>query len=136
MSAGNGHGPSQGRDAQAAFDEGQRLAGEGQLDQAEASFRRAAEQGHPAATGYAGLFSESRGERDQAEELYRQADERGDGYGAFRLGMLLSRRNDWDGEKLAWHRAEERGYTPPAFEAALRAGSEDTAASGAGQRAA
>ncbi|HZU59532.1 MAG TPA: MlaD family protein, partial [Solirubrobacteraceae bacterium] len=125
MSATHGRVPSHGRDAQAQFEEGQRLAARGQLDQAEAPLRRAAEQGHPTAAAQAGLFPESRGEMQEAEQLYRQADEGGDGYGAFRLGLLLSRRGDWDGATRAWRRAEERGYETPDFEAALVHGSAD-----------
>jgi ABC-type transporter Mla subunit MlaD len=115
-------------EGRAAFEEGNRLAKQGQLDQAEEKYSQAADQGHPTAAAYAGLFAESRGELSQAEELYQRADEAGDGFGAFRLGMLLSRQGEWDAAGQAWHRAEERGHEPPPFNpAALAAGEQEPA---------
>jgi ABC-type transporter Mla subunit MlaD len=114
-STGNGAGAE-------AFREGNRLAEQGQLDQAEEAYLRAAEEGHATAAAYAGVFAESRRELEPAEKLYRQADEAGDGFGAFRLGMLLSLQEDWEGASEAWQRAEERGQEQPPFDPAALAG--------------
>jgi tetratricopeptide (TPR) repeat protein len=103
-------------DAQAAFEEGERLAGNGDLEGAEAAYRRADEAGHPTAAAYAAVFDEARGATDEAAEAYRRADERGDGFGAFRLGLLLSRAGDWEGARSAWARADERGQEQPPFD--------------------
>ena len=105
-----------GNGAQAAFEEGNRLARDGRLDDAEEAYRRAAEAGNATAAGYAGVFAEGRHDLDEAEELYRRADEGGDGFGAFRLGLLLSRQDAWDEASKAWARAQERGQEPPPFD--------------------
>jgi virulence factor Mce-like protein len=110
-------------DPQSLFENGNRLAREGSLQDAETAYRRAAEQGHGTATAYAGVFSETRGALGDAEAAYRSADERGDGFGALRLGLLLSQAGDWDGAGEAWKRAEERGHEDPPFDPiALRSG--------------
>jgi virulence factor Mce-like protein len=103
-------------DAHAAFEAGDRLAGNGDLEGAEEAYRRADEAGHPTAAAYAGVFDEARGATHEAEEAYRRADERGDGFGAFRLGLLLSRAGDWEGARGAWARADERGQEQPPFD--------------------
>ncbi len=103
-------------DAQAVFDDGNRLAREGDLAGAEEAYHRADEGGHPTAAAYAGVFDEAHGDAPAAEQAYRRADERGDGFGAFRLGLLLSRAGDWDGARGAWARAEDRGQERPPFD--------------------
>ena len=102
--------------ASSAFDEGNRLARKGDLQAAEAAYRRADEDGHGTAAAYAGLFSEARGDLRGAEDAYARADERGDGFGAFRRGLLLSQAGDWDGARAAWDRAETRGQERPPFD--------------------
>ncbi|MFL5822646.1 MAG: MlaD family protein, partial [Solirubrobacteraceae bacterium] len=99
-----------------AFEEGNRLARQGQLEQAEEAYRKAAEAGNPTAAAYAGVFAEGRNDMEEAEELYRQADEGGDGFGAFRLGLLLSQQDEWDAATEAWSRAQERGHESPPFD--------------------
>jgi virulence factor Mce-like protein len=101
---------------QSAFEEGNRLARAGRLDQAEDAYRRADQQGHGTAAAYVGLFAESRGALDEAQDAYRRADERGDGFGALRLGLLSSRAGDWDTATEAWSRADERGHEQPPFD--------------------
>jgi ABC-type transporter Mla subunit MlaD len=124
MSKDGDHSPSADGAGRAAFEDGNRLAGEGQYDRAEESYRKAAEQGHPTGAAYAGVFAEAHGDYEQAEQLYHQADEAGDGFGAFRLGMVLSRRGEWDAASEAWQRAEERGQEQPPFDPAALAGEE------------
>ena len=126
--------PGDGR-GKAAFEEGNERAGRGALQEAEEAYRQAADEGHPTAAAYAGVFAESRGDLDQARTLYGQADEGGDGFGSFRLGMLLSRSGDWDGATGAWERADERGQERPPFDAAAVLGEtrSDPAAAGAGE---
>jgi virulence factor Mce-like protein len=104
------------RNGRNGLEEGNRLAAQGKLSEAEEAYQRAAEDGDPTALAYSGVFSEARGEVGDAESAYRQADEAGDGYGAFRLGLLLSRAGDWDGAAEAWGRAEERGKQEPPFD--------------------
>jgi phospholipid/cholesterol/gamma-HCH transport system substrate-binding protein len=126
MSRDGDHSPPGDREGRAAFEEGSRLAKSGQYEEAERSYRQAAEEGHPTGAAYAGLFAESHGDREEAERLYRQADEAGDGFGAFRLGMLLSLGGDWEAASEAWKRADERGQDRPPFNAvALAAGPEE-----------
>jgi virulence factor Mce-like protein len=125
-------------DAQSSFEQGNELAARGELDAAEAAYRRADEAGHPTAAAYAGVFSESRGETAAAEAAYRRADERGDGFGAFKLGLLRSHRGNWSEASEAWKRAEERGYEHPPFDARAliygKAGEGAAAASAAAER--
>ena len=112
----SGEAPFREGDAQAAFEDGNRLAKDGDLRGAEEAFRRADEAGHPTAAAYCGVFDEAHGEIADAEQSYRRADERGDGFGAFRLGLLLSQTGDWDGAREAWARADERGHEAPPFD--------------------
>ncbi len=96
-------------DAAAAFEQGNQLARDDRLDEAEAAYERAAASDHPQATTSLGLLRERRGDTSGAEQAYRRADALGDAHGAFRLGLLLSARDDWDGAEEAWQRADERG---------------------------
>ena len=105
-----------GDEARSAFEEGNRLARAGDLEAAEAAYRRADDAGHATAAAYAGLFSEARGELGEAQDAYARSDQRGDGFGAFRLGLLLSHIGDWDDARQAWERAEERGQQEPPFD--------------------
>jgi len=111
-------GPDADRDESSAFEEGNRLAREGDMRGAEAAYGRADEAGHGTAAAYTGVFAEARGDARGAEEAFRRADERGDGYGAFRLGLLHSRAGDWDAAAEAWERADERGHEAPPFDPA------------------
>ena len=109
-------GAAAGREPSSAFEEGNRLARQGDMKGAEAAYRRADEEGHGTAAAYTGLFAEARGDASGAEEAYRRADERGDGYGAFRLGLVRSRAGDWDAAAEAWQRSDERGHEAPPFD--------------------
>src|SRR5436305_1173276 len=104
----SGEAPFREGDAQAAVEDGDRLAKQGDLEGAEDAYRRADEAGHGTAAAYAGVFDEAHGSTEDAEQAYRRADERGDGFGAMRLGLLLSRTVDWEAAREAWARADER----------------------------
>src|SRR5689334_19455656 len=99
-----------------AFELGNRHAERGEMEDAEAAYRRADEEGHGTAAAYAGLFAEARGDFDEARDAYRRADERDDGFGALRLGLLSAASGDWDTAKDAYERADERGHEPPPFD--------------------
>src|SRR5947209_3230353 len=112
----NGERQSGPRDAQAAFERGNELARNGDLEQAEGAYKQADEQGHPTAAAYAGVFAQVRGEVGPAMDAYRRSDERGDGLGALRLGLLLSQRGDWEAAKAAFARADQRGREKAPFD--------------------
>ncbi len=116
MGATDGNGRVGSDAASSAFEEANRLARAGDLEGAEAAYRRADEQGHGTAAAYAGVFSEAHGDLAGAHDAYARADERGDGFGAFRRGLLLSHVGDWDGAREAWERADERGRREPPFD--------------------
>ncbi|HET7050484.1 MAG TPA: MlaD family protein, partial [Solirubrobacteraceae bacterium] len=99
-----------------SFELGNRHAERGEMEEAEAAYRRADEAGHGTAAAYAGLFAEARGDFDEAHDAYSRADERGDGFGALRLGLLAAARGDWDMAKDAYARADERGHEQPPFD--------------------
>ncbi|HEY2161559.1 MAG TPA: MlaD family protein [Solirubrobacteraceae bacterium] len=113
-----GEGPFTDGDARGAFEQGNRLAENGDLSGAEEAYRRADEGGHPTAAAYVGVFDEVRGETRAAADAYRRADERGDGFGASRLGLLQSQSGDWDAASDSWRRAQQRGYAEPPFDPA------------------
>jgi virulence factor Mce-like protein len=87
---------------------GHELAQQGDLAGAEAAFRAADAQGHPAAAACLGLIAEARGDREGAAALYRRADERGDRLGGVRLGLLLAGDERWNEAREVWGRAERR----------------------------
>jgi hypothetical protein len=84
----------------------------GDLEGAEAAYRRADERGHATGACYLGVLLERRGDLEGAEAAFRRADERGFGAGAYNLGLLLKRRGDLEGAKAARERARDRGFTP------------------------
>jgi tetratricopeptide (TPR) repeat protein len=88
------------------FDHGVALQARRDIAGAEAAYRRADEQGHPAAASNLGVLLEERGELTAAEAAYRRADERGESNGAFNLGVLLEERRDFAGAEAAYRRAE------------------------------
>ena len=94
---------------------GNRHAERGEMQEAEAAYRRADEEGHGTAAAYAGVFAEARGDFDEARDAYQRADERGDGFGALRLGLLSAAQGDWETANDAYARADERGHEPPPF---------------------
>jgi|GEM_PF-395588 len=114
--ASHGEAPLERDDARAAFDRGNRLAQEGQLEEAERAYRQADEAGNPTAAAYVGLFAQSRGAIADAQDAYRRADERGDGLGALRLGLLQAQAGNWDEAEALFHRADERGHDEPPFD--------------------
>jgi tetratricopeptide (TPR) repeat protein len=88
----------------------------GDLDGAEAAYRRADERGHADGAYNLGLLLAERGDLDGAEAAYRRADERGDAGGASNLGVLLQKeRGDMDGAEAAYRRADKRGYADGAY---------------------
>ena len=97
------------------FELGNRHAERGEMQEAEAAYRRADEDGHGTAAAYAGVFAEARGDFDGARDAYQRADERGDGFGALRLGLLSAAQGDWETANDAYARADERGHEPPPF---------------------
>ena len=111
----HGEGQPNAPDGRSAFERGNELARDGELEQADAAYREADEAGHPTAAAYAGVFAESRGEMKQAREAYQRADERGDGLGSLRLGLLLSRAGQWREAEKLFARSDERGYDQPPF---------------------
>ncbi|MGZ4250332.1 MAG: MlaD family protein, partial [Solirubrobacteraceae bacterium] len=98
------------------FELGNRHAERGEMEKAEAAYRRADEQGHGTAAAYAGLFAEARGHFDEAQDAYSRSDERGDGFGALRLGLLSAARGDWETANDAYAHADERGHEQPPFD--------------------
>jgi tetratricopeptide (TPR) repeat protein len=102
-------------DAVAAFELGAALARKGDMAGAEAAYRRADEQGHPAAASNLGVLLEERGDLAGAEAAYQRADRRGDAAGAFNLGAMLVDRNDLAAAEPAFRRADERGDAGAAF---------------------
>ncbi len=122
-----GHG-----EAQQEYEQGDRLAADGELGQAELAYRRADDAGHPTAAAKLGMLLESRGRRSEAEEAYVRADERGDRLGAFRLGLLLAGLDRWEDARAAWARADERDDDDPGLdlEAALHEHEEARSARG------
>ena len=101
----------------------------GDLDGAEAAWRRSAGRGHVRAA--ANLLFLSRHRRspergiavqsetpalEEFEELsYRRADESGAATGAFNLGAMLHQQGDTAGAAAAYERAERRGDPDAAF---------------------
>ena len=102
-----------------AFELGGALAEKGDLAGAEAAYRRADGQGHPAAASNLGVLLEQRGDIAGAEEAYRRADERNDPTGAFNLATMLAERNDMLGAEEAYRRADHRGDASAAFNLGL-----------------
>src|SRR5579884_2475922 len=114
--ASHGEAPHERDDARAAFERGNRLAEQGQLEEAERAYREADEAGNPTAAAYVGLFAQSRGAIADAQDAYRRADERGDGLGPLRLGLLQARAGNWDEAEALFNRADERGHEEPPFD--------------------
>ena len=81
----------------------------GDLEGAEAAYRRGDERGDAIAASNLGDLLEERGDTEGAEAAYRRGDERGDGWAAANLGALLHRRGDLEGAEAAWRRGDERG---------------------------
>ena len=74
------------------------------------TYRKADEDGDPAAAYNLGVVLQSKGQDDEAEEAFRRADERGHPVAPYALGEVLAERGDEDGAKEAFERSAERGY--------------------------
>src|ERR1035438_4921770 len=83
------------------------LAERGDLEGAEAAWRRADERGDSGGACNLGVLLHERGDLEGAEAAYRRADERGHPGGASKLGLLLKERGDLEGAKAAWRRAAD-----------------------------
>jgi len=92
-----------------AFNTGVLLAREGDLEAAEAAYRRADERGSLRGAYNLGQLLRHRGDLLEAEAAYRRADERGSPEGAVNLGALLERRGELAEALEAYRRAQERG---------------------------
>ncbi len=103
-----------GTDADATFSLGVLLEEQGNVEGAEAAYRRADTLGHPAAASNLGVLLEQRGDRKGARAAYRRADERGEANGAFNLGVLLEAQGDPAGAEAAYRRADQRGHAAAA----------------------
>ena len=91
----------------------------GDLEAAEAAYRRADEGGIAAGAWNLALLLEERGELRQAEAAYRRADERGSAAGAWNLALLLEERGELRQAEAAYRRADERGSAAGAWNLAL-----------------
>jgi tetratricopeptide (TPR) repeat protein len=78
-------------DPEAAFRAGLLLEQAGDIERAEAAFRRADERGHACGATEVGRLLEHRGDWDGAEAAYRRGAERGDAVGADVLGLPFIR---------------------------------------------
>lgn len=95
--------------ATSAFNTGLLLAGTGDVNAAEAAYRRADERGSLRGAFNLGQLLRHREDAQGAEAAYRRADERGSPEGAVNLGVLLERRGDLTGAESAYRRGHERG---------------------------
>ena len=116
-------------DPDAAFNLGVLLYEAGDLDGANAAWRRSAGRGHVRAAANLLFLSRRRRELElgvaiesepaglaEFEELsYRRADESGAASGAFNLGAMLHQQGDTAGAAAAYVRAERRGDLDAAY---------------------
>jgi len=95
----------------------------GDVEGAEAAYRRADDRGDATAAFNLAALLVERGDLDGAEAAYERAGQRGDASATFNLGVLLERRGDFEGAATAYGRAAEDGpaeVAEKAREAALR----------------
>ena len=100
------------------FIAGDRLAARGRLDEAQAAYARAAEDGDATASAKLGVLREHAGDIEGALAAYRAGDEGGDGFAALRLGLLLAAHDQWHDAEEAYARANQRGVSEPGFDLA------------------
>jgi len=97
-------------DALAARELGEILERRGDIDAAEAAYRRAEDRGDGRATVLLGfLLEDRRKDWTGAERAYRRADARGDLNGAGNLGRLLRDTGEVDEAEAAFKRCADRG---------------------------
>lgn len=106
-------------DADSLFDNGQRFADQGDLSQAESSWRQAASQGHTGAMNNLANLLDSQGQAREAHEWYREAAERGDIVAMGNLAALLYQVKRLSDAELWWRRAAESGNTDAMYNLAL-----------------
>ena len=87
----------------------------GDLEQAEAAYRRADERGSPEGARNLGIGLFRRGDLDGAEAAYRRSDERGLADGSAFLGALLNKRGDRAAAEDALQRADKGGSADGAY---------------------
>jgi tetratricopeptide (TPR) repeat protein len=105
---------SQPREAGGWFDLAVAFEKQGDLEAAEAAYRRADEMGLAAAACNLGVLLEHQNDRQAAEAAYRRADGRGDAIGTFNLGLLLEEDEELAGAESAYRRADARGHAAAA----------------------
>jgi tetratricopeptide (TPR) repeat protein len=91
------------------------LQQQGDLEGAEAAYRRADEHGHADAAFNLAILLQQHDDLEGAEAAYRRADARGHAEAAFILGMLLHERGDLEGAEVAYRRTDEGGHAKAAF---------------------
>jgi tetratricopeptide (TPR) repeat protein len=107
-------------DALGVYQLGSLLHARGDLEGAEAAYRRADQRGHAeAAFSLGSLLLTERGDLEGAEAAYRRADQRGHAEAALHLGALLHARGDLEGAEAAYRRADQRGHAGAAFNLGL-----------------
>jgi hypothetical protein len=87
----------------------------GDVEGAEAAFRRGDERGSGAAAFNLGVLLRQRDDLEGTEAAFRRSDERGSGDAASNLGLLLKGRGDLEGAEAAFRRGDGRGSGSAAF---------------------
>lgn len=108
-----------GTDGDALFESGRRFADQGDLPQAESSWRRAASQGHAGAMKNLANLLDAQGQAREAHEWYGEAAERGNVEAMGNLAMLLYQVKRVSDAELWWRRAAESGNTDAMYNLAL-----------------
>ncbi|MGP0030393.1 MAG: tetratricopeptide repeat protein [Acidimicrobiales bacterium] len=98
-------------DAGAMHTLGNLLREQGDLDGAEAWYRRAADRGNASSMSNLGLVLKERGDRGGAETWFRRAAERQNAYAMSNLALLLAEGGDLDGAEVWYRRAAAMGNT-------------------------
>jgi TPR repeat protein len=100
---------AEGGDADAMIEQGNVLLEDGDLDGAEAWYRRAADGGSVGAMHNLGFVLGEKGDLDGAEEWFRQAATDGHVSSMSNLGSVLKEKGDLDGAE-AWYRRAADGH--------------------------
>ncbi|MEU2258255.1 tetratricopeptide repeat protein [Nocardia xishanensis] len=106
-------------DADPLFESGRRFADQGDLTQAENSWRLAASQGHTGAMNNLANLLDAQGQAREAHEWYREAAERGNVDAMGNLGILLYQIKRVSDAEFWWRRAAEAGNTDAMYNLAI-----------------
>ena len=87
----------------------------GELEEAEAAYRRGDERESADAAYNLGVLLYERGELEEAEAAFRRGDERGHAHAAYNLGWLLRERGELEEAEAAFRRGDERGNADAAY---------------------